>query len=106
MPLPNDVVATLAECAKTNLIGARDVWFGRLSLSTWAVFWGLLLELPELIYGIKEIARERIPFFKYRIVLIESRVQLAKTVAFVGWFFIVGGVGGELAAGTKIDDLS
>jgi hypothetical protein len=105
MLLPDDLIAKLAECAKANFVGARDIWFDRLSLSTWTVAFGLLLELPELVYELKSIARERIHWFRHRIILLEDRVQLAKFAAFIGWFLIVAGVVGEGFAGIKINNL-
>ena len=52
------------------------------------------------------IVRSRIQRFRYRIVLIENRLELAKALAFVGWIFIVGGLFGELRASSRIADLS
>jgi hypothetical protein len=53
-----------------------------------------------------EIARSRIQRFKYRIVLLDRHVELARAIAFVGWIFIIGGLLGELKAGSKIAALS
>jgi hypothetical protein len=66
----------------------------------------LILELPELIYETLDFARHRIERFRYKLVLPESRIEIAKLIAFVGWFLIVVGVAGEWYAGAKIDDLS
>ena len=105
MPLPNDVIAKLAECAHANFESGRDLWFGRATLSTVAVAVGLVFELPELLYELKSIARESIPSLKYRVVLLENRVHLAKVIAFVGWILIVGGVVGEGYTGSRVNDL-
>jgi hypothetical protein len=104
--LPPDLVAKLNECAKTNFIGARDVWFSRQSIFSWAVILGLVLEGPELIYDMLSIVRSNIRCFRYSIILLENRVELAKVAAFVGWIFIIVGLFGELRAGSKIADLS
>ncbi len=105
MPLPNDVIAKLAECAHSNFESARDIWFGRGTISTVVVAVGLALELPELWYELKSIAREHIPCLKYQLVLVEKRVHLAKVIAFVGWMLIVGGVVGEGYTGSRVNDL-
>ncbi|MGC1437654.1 MAG: hypothetical protein WA847_17300, partial [Terriglobales bacterium] len=52
------------------------------------------------------IMRSRIQRFRYRIVLIERRLELAKALAFVGWVLIIGGLFGELRASSRISDLS
>jgi hypothetical protein len=104
--LPPDIVAKLNECAKTNFIDARDVWFYRQSIFSWAVILGLVLEGPELIYDMLSIIRINIRRFRYSIALLENRVELAKVLAFAGWIFIIIGLLGELRAGSKIADLS
>jgi len=93
--LPAEVIAKLNECAKTDFGSIRDLWFGRLSLSTDFVVAGLALEVFELAYETADIARERIRFLKYRVVILERHIQIARLIAFVGWFLIVGGVAGE-----------
>ncbi|MGA9968479.1 MAG: hypothetical protein WBQ10_24990, partial [Terriglobales bacterium] len=104
--LPPDIVAKLNECAKTNFVGARDVWFFRQSIFSGLVILGLVLEGPELLYEMLSIMRSRIQRFRYRIVLIERRLELAKALAFVGWVLIIGGLFGELRASSRISDLS
>jgi hypothetical protein len=104
--LPSDIVAKLHECAAANFAVARDSWFIWLSRSTKCVVAGLILELPELVYETRGFARNRIGWFRYKIVLLENRLEIAKLVAFVGWLFIVAGVAGEWYSGAKIDDLS
>src|ERR1700723_284306 len=104
--LPPDIVAKLHECATQNFIAARDSWFVWLSRSTKCVVIGLTLELPDLAYETIGFARTRIDRLRYRVVLLEERLERAKLIAFVGWFLIVAGVAGEWYAGTKIDDLS
>src|SRR5436190_833967 len=96
--LPLDLIAKLNECASTNFIGQRDAWFVWLSRFTTLVAVGLVFELPELVYELSAIARETIGFLKYRVMLSEHRMHLAKVVAFVGWFLIVVGVVGERVA--------
>lgn len=104
--LPPDLVAKLAQCATHDFAGPRDLWFGRLARFTTAVFVGLVLELPELRYELKLIAREWIPYFRYRILSPRERnVQAAKVAAFIGWILIVVGVGGERYAEVKVKDL-
>jgi hypothetical protein len=93
--LSPDVIAKLNECAKADFGSIRDLWFGRLSLSTDLVIAGLALEVFELVYEAADIARERIRFLKYRVAIVERHVQVAKLIAFIGWFLIVGGVAGE-----------
>jgi hypothetical protein len=100
--LPPDLVAKLNECANTNFIGPRDFWFAWLSRFTTLVAIGLAFELPELVYELAAIARDWIGFLKYRVMLSESHMQLAKVVAFIGWFLIVGGVVGERVAEVKV----
>src|ERR1700733_13210318 len=99
--LPPDIVAKLHECTTQNFLATRDIWFVWLSRSTKCVVFGLILELPELAYETIDFARNRIDRFRYKIVLIESRLEIAKLIAFVGWFLIVVGVAGEWYAGAK-----
>jgi|SRR5580658_333672 hypothetical protein len=104
--LPPDLVEKLAQCATHDFVGPRDLWFGRLARFTTAVFVGLVFELPELRYELKLIAREWIPYFKYRILTPRERnIQAAKVLAFVGWILIVVGVGGERYSEVKVKDL-
>jgi hypothetical protein len=104
--LPPDLVAKLAQCATHDFVGPRDLWFGRLARFTTAVFVGLVFELPELWYELKLIAREWIPYFRYRILTPPERnIQAAKVLAFVGWILIVVGVGGERYSEVKVKDL-
>lgn len=104
--MPPDLVAKLNECATTNFIGPRDVWFFRQSIFNWAVIGGLVLEGPELIYDMLSIVRGNIRRFRYSVILLENRVEFAKVAAFIGWIFIIIGLFGELRAGSKIADLS
>ena len=104
--LPPDIAAKLHECVTHDFIAARDVWFVWLSRSTKCVVLGLILELPELAYETTDFARNRIDRFRYRVVLLEHRLEEAKILAVFGWFLIVAGVAGEWYSGTKIDDLS
>jgi hypothetical protein len=104
--LPPDLVAKLNECAKTNFIGERDVWFFWQSIFSWFVILGLVLEGPELLFEMFSIVRSRIQRFRDSIVLIEKHLELAKALAFVGWIFIIGGLFGELRASSRIADLS
>src|SRR5438477_9122853 len=100
--LPPDLVANLNQCASTNFVGPRDFWFSWLSRFTTLVAVGLVFELPELVYELAAIARETIGFLKYRVMLSENRMHLAKMVAFFGWFLIVVGVVGERFAEVKV----
>src|ERR1700733_7447030 len=104
--LPPDLVAKLNECTGTNFIGARNVWFSRQSVFSWVVILGLVLEGPELIYEILSVIRSRVRRLRYRIVLIEDRLELAKAFAFVGWILIIVGLFGELRASSRIAELS
>ena len=104
--LPPDLVVKLQQCAAHDLVGPRDHWFNRLAAFTTAVFIGLVFELPELRYELKLIARDWIPYFRYRILTpSEHRLHAAKVVAFVGWLLIVIGVGGERYAEVRVKDL-
>jgi hypothetical protein len=103
--VPPDILAKLNECAKTDLIGTRDWWFRVLKWSTTTVAAGLILELPELVYELTDIARNRIQRLKYRIVLSETKLEIYKVVAFIGWFLIVAGVVGERYAEIRVNDL-
>jgi hypothetical protein len=89
--LPTDLVAKLNQCAATNLAAPRDHWFNLLAGFTTLVAVGLVLELPELRYELRLIAREWIPYFRYRIISYPHREHVAKVVAFIGWILIVGG---------------
>ena len=93
--LPPDLVAKLNECGKHNFIHSRDVWFASLAISTVAVAFGVAGEGAELWYEMKSIARERCDRFRYRILIPEKRLHIAKVVGFVGWFVIVLGVAWE-----------
>src|SRR2546425_12342995 len=104
--LPPDLVVKLNNCAQTNFVNARDLWFSRQSWFSIAVIVGLVLEAPELRYELLSVIRSRIQRFRYKIVLIESRMELAEVAAFVGWIFIVGGLLGELRASSRLEDLS
>lgn len=65
---------------------------------------GLVLEAPELAYELKGIAREWIPYFRYRIITRPRREHAAKVLAFIGWILIVAGVAGERVAEVKVKD--
>jgi hypothetical protein len=102
--IPADLVAKLNQCAATDFAGPRDHWFSWLAKFTTMVAVGLVLELPELVYELKSIAREWIPYFRYRIITLPRREHAAKIIAFVGWFLIVVGVAGERVAEVKVKD--
>jgi len=103
--LPDDLVAKLSQCASTDFVGPRDHAFHWLAGFTTTVFVGLVLELPELRYELKLIARDWIPHFRYRILTpSEHRLHAAKVIAFIGWIFIVVGVGGERYEEVRVKD--
>jgi hypothetical protein len=102
--LPADLIAKLNQCATTDFVGPRDFWFKWLTRFTTMVAVGLVFELPELTYELRAIAREWIPYFKYRIISRPHREHAAKAVAFIGWIFIVAGVTGERVAEVKVKD--
>lgn len=102
--LPTDLVATLDQCAATNLAAPRDHWFNLLAGFTTLVAAGLVFELPELRYELRLIAREWIPYFRYRIISYTHREHAAKVLAFIGWVLIVVGVAGERIAEVKVKD--
>jgi len=104
--VPPELIAKLNECAKTDFTGARDLWFSRQWWSSALVIVGLVFEGGELWYEMLSIVRGRVPRFRYRIVLLEHRVELAKVAAFVGWILIIAGLFGELRSNSKIEDLS
>jgi hypothetical protein len=103
--VPPEILAKVNECAKTDLVGTRDWWFGVLKWSTTTVAVGLLLELPELRYELMDIARNRIQRLKYRIVLSDNDLEIFKVVAFIGWILIVAGVVGERYAEVRVNNL-
>src|SRR3954464_12687128 len=104
--LPADLVTKLNQCAANDLAGPRGHWFNWLAGFTITVFVGLVLEFPELRYELKLIAREWIPYFKYRIhTPPDRRLHAAKVAAFVGWLLIVVGVGGERYSEVRVKDL-
>lgn len=102
--LPPELVARLTDCVKHDFVSARDHWFSCLKWSTTVVAAGLVIELPELLYELTDIARQRIPRLKYKIVLLERHLQIFKAVAFFGWFLIVAGVVGERVAEVRVSD--
>ena len=103
--LPADLVAKLKQCAATDFSGPRDHWFNWLAGFTTMVAVGLVLEAPELVYELKNIAREMIPYFRYRIIARPHREHAAKVAAFIGWILIVAGVAGERVAEVKVKNL-
>lgn len=102
--LPADLAAKLQQCATNDFAGPRDYWFNWLAHFTTMVAVGLVFELPELAYELRLIAREWIPYFRYRIVTRPHREHIAKVLAFVGWILIVAGVAGERVAEVKVKD--
>jgi hypothetical protein len=106
MPVPSELIAKLTECGNANFAGVRDSWFFWQSVFSKCVIGGLVLEGPELTYDMLHIVRSRVRRFRYTIVLLESRIELAKVAAFIGWIFIIVGLFGELEAASRIQDLS
>jgi hypothetical protein len=102
--LPTDLIAKLNQCAASDFSTPRDHWFSLLAGFTTMVAIGLVFELPELAYELRTIARDRIPYFRFRIITREKREQAAKVVAFVGWVLIVAGVAGERVAEVNVKD--
>jgi hypothetical protein len=102
--LPVDLVDKLAQCAANDFVTPRDNSFHWLSRFTTMVVVGLALELPELGYELRTIARECIPYFKYRIITRRGFEHAAKVIAFVGWMLIVGGVAGERVEEVNVKD--
>jgi len=93
------------ECTNlTQLMSDRDWWFWWLTASTSAIAVGVLLELPEFAYELMDILRRRVQRLKYRIVLLEKYSEIAKIIAFVGWFLIAGGLVAERIAEAKVND--
>ena len=105
MLLPADLIKKLSDCAAHDFLDAKATWSVWLSVATWTVVVGLLLELPELMYEAKDIARQRIDRLKYKVILLEHRAQIAKLAAFLGWFLIVLGVYGEVKAGDELNQI-
>ena len=103
MLLP-DLVAKLNDCANHDFVSTRDFWFLWLSRGTRIVAGGLLLEAGELWYDLRSFLRDRISSLKYRTVILEHRVQIAKMIAHVGWILIVGGVVTEWASEVRVKD--
>lgn len=106
MVIPPELLTKLSSCAKTDFTSARDLWFSRQWWFSASVILGLVLEGGELWYEMVSVTRSRIPRFRYRIVLLESRVEYAKAAAIIGWIFIIVGLLGELKASSRIEDLS
>ncbi len=102
--LPPDLVAKLNGCTKTDFGAVRDLWFSRFSISTDFVVAGLALEVFELVFEATEIANDNLGFLKNRIAIPKGAVHLAKLVAFLGWFLIVGGVIGERLSEARVKD--
>lgn len=102
--LPADLAAKLQQCAANDFAGPRDYWFSWLARFTTMVAVGLVFELPELAYELRVIAREWIPYLRYRIITRPHREHIAKVIAFIGWILIVAGVAGERVAEVKVKD--
>src|SRR5260370_666945 len=102
-PLPPPEV--LSNVAKSNLLYIRDLWFHRLEISTELVFWGLLLELPELGYDMYAIAWRLFDKFKNHISFPEKHsADWVRVLAFAGWILIVVGVRGEFLRSAKVNE--
>jgi hypothetical protein len=93
---PSGLADQIDELMKADLLNWRELWFGWLIRSTMVVIVGLILEAPELWYEILSIARSRCRFLRYRIILMEDRLEKATLIAFLGWILIVVGVTGEV----------
>jgi hypothetical protein len=102
--LPPGCLNKAAICLNA-LHSARDLWFGRLSISTKVVAVGLVGEAPELIYEIWTIIRRIIDKWKFHITFPEGHApDWVKGVAFAGWILIVGGVVGEWYTADKANE--
>jgi hypothetical protein len=78
----------------TDFGGPRDHWFNWLAGFTTMVAAGLVLEAPELAYELKGIAREWIPYFRYRIITRPRREHAARVLAFIGWIPLLSKLAG------------
>src|SRR5260370_34816798 len=102
--LPSGLTDKIDDLMKADLLYWRGLWFGRLLLANAFVIGGLVLEYPELRYDMRSVDRNRIRFLRYRIVILERRLELAKVIAFVGWILIVVGVAGEMITEAVVFD--
>lgn len=102
--LPPELVETIDDMMKADLLDWHRFWFSWLLISTALVVIGLALEGGELWYEMRSIARINFRFFRYRTVILEHRVEWAKAIAFIGWMLIVVGVAGEMFTEVMISD--
>jgi hypothetical protein len=100
--LPSALFDQIDALMKADLLSWRELWFRCLIGSTIIVIAGLFLEAPELWYEILSITRNRCRFLRYRIILLEDRLEKATAVAFLGWILIVVGVTGEVVTETMV----
>src|SRR5664279_2670500 len=96
MPLPPELAKYIDDLMKADLLYWRNLWFTWAAISTAVVVAGLFGELPELVHELKSMWR-RYEVRGHTISRNEpTETDWIKPVAFVGWFFIVIGVAGEL----------
>jgi len=105
--LSPDLASKLSECANHNFVGTRDMWFGVVSDAAIGVILGLIAEAPELIHDLIPICLKIKAKLKNLPSEIPKREAPAwvKVIAFLGWIFIVSGLGVEQFAGTKVQNL-
>ncbi len=98
VPTP-DTLKGIDDLIRIDFEAFRTIWFARLLAATFLVVVGLAMEGPELWHEIHSIIRHW--NFKRRFdfsIPEEHPPEWAKLLAFVGWIFIVAGVGGEFVA--------
>jgi hypothetical protein len=98
VPIP-DTLKGIDELIRIDFETFRATWFARLLAATFLVAVGLVMEGPELWHEIHSIIwhwnfRRRFHFSLPE----EHTPEWVKLLAFVGWIFIVAGVGGEFVA--------
>jgi hypothetical protein len=96
---PPDTLKGIDDLIRIDFEGFRAIWFARLLAATFLVVVGLVMEGPELWHEIHSIIWRFSFNHRFHFSRPEERLpEWAKLLAFVGWIFIVGGVGGEFVA--------
>ena len=94
--LPRELAEYVDNQMWKDLLVWRDFLFVKLLLSTKWVAIGLVMEGPELVWEIVSMIRHAIFKLRFHFLLPEKPTpSLVKVVAFIGWFLIAAGVGGE-----------
>jgi hypothetical protein len=98
IPMP-DTLKGVDDLIRSGFEAYRESCFNWLLVATGLVVVGLLFEAFELVPDIVLIIRRKLRERRLGIKLLNADIpEWAKTLAFVGWFLIVAGVGGEFVA--------